>query len=612
MIVIPMDKKINSLIKKYADSELLLSKFVVTSFVRCHQLQIEGGFLMPFVAQQEDGLDADIDVLSKDCSIEDVITIFEQAIPQEERTANGAVYTPKYIRDYIIAQVMHSTQKPLAGCLCADIACGCGAFLYTLADYIHAEANAPYTDILHRLYGVDISSVSVGRAKILLALVALQNGEIVGEDDFRIFCGNSLTFDFWQMPGVKANGGLDVIVGNPPYVRSKHIEPSVKQDLSHWSTSRIGNADLYIPFFEIGLSLLNDNGLLGYITVNTFFKSVNARALRNYLSRNRYSLSILDFGQQLVFYKKLAYTCLAFLSKRTSDFLLYARATIAEVINQNNFVYSRINYDSLDNQRGWHLNRNEVLENIRIIESTGVALGDKYTIKNGIATLANDVFIFRPVRTDQSFYYLVRDRSEYPIERGICRDIIKPNILKAEAEIPEKEEKIISPYDADNNVIAEDFFKKEYPNAYRYLQSCRAVLDARDKGKGDYGAWYAFGRTQAIADSGLKLLFPYMSDLPHFVYTSQRDMMIYCGYAIYNESETELLLLKKVLESSVFDYYMKHTSKPYSTGYYSYAKNYVKSFGIYPFTEEQKEHLLSLKTKNEVDEYIKSIYRVAI
>ena len=142
-----------------------------------------------------------------------------------------------------------------------------------------------------------------------------------------------------------------------------------------------------------------------------------------------------------------------------------------------------------------------------------------------------------------------------------------------------------------------NFFISNYPQAYAYLQSCKEVLDARDKGEGYYGAWYAFGRTQAIADSGKKLLFPYMSDLPHFIYMPQRDMMIYCGYAIYSESETELLFLKRVLESSVFDYYMRHTSKPYSTGYYSYAKNYVKSFGIYPFNDEQKIHILSMTSK---------------
>ena len=184
--------------------------------------------------------------------------------------------------------------------------------------------------------------------------------------------------------------------------------------------------------------------------------------------------------------------------------------------------------------------------------------------------------------------------------------------MKTEAEIAEKEEKIITPYDENSNVITEDFFISNYPKAYFYLQSCREVLDARDKGEGDYGAWYAFGRTQAIADSGRKLLFPYMSDLPHFVYMPQKDMMIYCGYAIYSESETELLFLKRVLESSVFDYYMRHTSKPYSTGYYSYAKNYVKSFGIYPFTEQQKQHILSLKTKSEVDDYLNMVYGIAI
>lgn len=607
-----MDKKIKALIEKYSDNETLLIQLVVTAFARFNHLELGNGFLARFMGNASEELEADIELLSAQCAMEDVISFFELAIPDAEKTANGAVYTPKYIRDYIVRQVMHSVEKPLAECLCADISCGCGAFLYTLAEYIHEHTGEQFGNIFKHLYGVDISATSVNRAKILLALVALQNGEIIQDDTFNLFAGDSLTFDFRSMPKVANNNGLDIIVGNPPYVRSKHIDKETKKNFPLWCTSKVGNADLYIPFFEIGLTALNENGLLGYITVNTFFKSVNARTLRNYFSDNHLSLSIVDFGQQLVFKKKLAYTCLAFMSKKQSESLLYVKADVADVEAQNNFVYSRINYSSLDNHRGWHLNRNEVLENIRLIENAGEALGDKYVIKNGIATLANDVFIFRPVRTDDNYHYLVREGKEYAIEKGICRDIIKPNILKSEADISVKEEKIISPYDADCNIIAEVFFVDNYPNAYKYLQDYRVILDKRDKGEGDYEAWYAFGRTQAIADSGKKLLFPYMSDLPHFVYTSQKDMMIYCGYAIYNESETELLFLKKVLESSVFDYYMKNTSKPYSTGYFSYAKNYVKSFGIYPFTEEQKQHILSLRTKEEVDEYIRTIYQIAI
>ena len=603
-----MDKKINSLIKNYSDNAELLNRIVVTSFIQYHQLERGTGFLAQFVDLEP----AYAKTLPSSLSLEDVITIFELAIPEAERTTNGAVYTPSFIRNYIVKQVLHSATKPLEMCLCADIACGCGAFLYTLADAIHKCTQAPFATIFHHLYGVDISEMSITRAKILLSLVALLHGEEINDKDFNLYSGNSLAFDFVNIPAVQRNSGFDIVVGNPPYVRSKHIDADTKQMLPRWQTSRVGNADLYIPFFEIGMSVLCEDGILGFITVNTFFKSINARALRKYFHDKQVSLNIIDFGQQLVFRKKLAYTCLTFLSKTQRDSLLYTKAGLAAVEAQNDFVYSRIGYNLLDDHRGWNLNHSNVLNNIRRIENVGEALGDLYVIKNGIATLANDVFIFRPTKTDNHYYYLSREGHEFPIEKAICRDIIKPNIIKTEAEIAEKEEKIITPYDDNTNVIQEDFFISNYPKAYAYLQSCREVLDARDKGEGDYEAWYAFGRTQAIADRGKKLLFPYMSDLPHFVYMPQKDMMIYCGYAIYNESEIELLFLKRVLESSVFDYYMKHTSKPYSTGYYSYAKNYVRSFGIYPFSEQQKQYLLSLKTKTEVNEYLSKLYGIAI
>jgi type I restriction-modification system DNA methylase subunit len=606
-----MDKKINLLIKNYADNADLTNQLVVTAFLKAHNLKVSEGCLVPFLLKETDGIISDVEALSKNLLLEDVITIFELAIPSAERTTNGAVYTPSFIRDYIVGQVLHSASKPLDECLCADVACGCGAFLFTLAVNIHERTKISFAKIYQHLYGIDISPMSITRAKILLALLALANGEEVKDEDFNLFSGNSLTFDFMGQPAVRKNTGFDIIVGNPPYVRSKHIDTETKQLLPKWQTSRIGNADLYIPFFEIGLSALREDGILGYITVNSFFKSVNARALRKYFSENHTSLSIIDFGEQLVFKKKLAYTCLTFLSKKPNDTLLYAKADLADVEEQKNFVYSHINYSSLDDHKGWNLNYSEVLNNIRLIENAGEALGDLYVIKNGIATLANDVFIFRPTKVDEEYYYLTREGKEYPIEKTICRDIIKPNILKTEAEIADKEEKIIAPYDENSALIAEDVFISRYPKAYAYLQSCRDILDARDKGEGDYGAWYAFGRTQAIADSGRKLLFPYMSDLPHFVYMPQQDMMIYCGYAIYSESESELLFLKKVLESSVFDYYMRHTSKPYATGYYSYAKNYVKSFGLYPFSEQQKQHILSLDSKAEIDHYVSKVYGVA-
>lgn len=609
-----MNKQINSIVQRYADDEIRLSKLIVSAFARFYNIKITSSYLSKFNTGIDNDLEEDIDALSQEFSLESVISIFELAIPRSERTANGAVYTPKFIRDYIVTTLIEEEEeeKPLQNCLCADISCGCGAFLFTLMELIHNRTRLPYKNILHNLYGVDISPISIGRAKILLALTAQLNHESIEDEDFRLYCGDSLCYDFSSLTEVRDNQGFDLIVGNPPYVRSKHIDPETKRNLTRWSTSKVGNSDLYIPFFEIGLSILNENGLLGYITVNSFFKSVNARLLRNYLSHNNISLKIIDFGQKLVFKKKLAYTCITLISKTSSKFLHYVMADIEDIKTSRKLEFNPISYNSLDNQRGWHLNSNEVLANIYRIETAGESLGEKYVIKNGIATLANKIFIFRPIREDNTFYYFRKDRSEVMIEKGICRDIIKPNIIKNERDISTKQEKIIFPYDCNYNPINEEYFKDNFQHAYNYLLSYRDILEARDKGKGNYGDWYVFGRTQAISDRGLKLLFPYISDAPHFIYTDNKDMLIYCGYAIFHESERELLFLKRVLESKIFEYYIRNTSKPYSTGYYSYAKNYVKNFGLYPFSESQKEHILSMDSEAEIDKYLSELYKVTI
>lgn len=167
-----MDKEINALIKIYADKANVLERLVVTAFLRCHSLEAGQGYLSGFMVTEKDDMASEIEVLSRHLSLEDVITIFELAIPETERTVNGAVYTPCFVRDYIVRHVLRSSAKPLETCLCADVACGCGAFLYTLAERIHARTKASFATIYHHLFGVDISKISIRRAKILLSLAA--------------------------------------------------------------------------------------------------------------------------------------------------------------------------------------------------------------------------------------------------------------------------------------------------------------------------------------------------------------------------------------------------------------------------------------------------------
>lgn len=600
-----MNKELQNIINQYAEQDLCLESMLVSSFVINNSLTVQTGLLAEYYLE-------DIPIIGIE-SIEDVINVFELAIPKAERTKNGAVYTPKYIRDYIVERVVATGNRELQRCLVIDIACGCGAFLYTLANYLYINCGLSYREALQHLYGVDVSALSVNRCKILLSLAALQNGEILNDDDFKIFQGNSLSFDFVSMDGVAENGGFDIVVGNPPYVRAKHIDNESKALLPNWKVAKTGNADLYLPFFEIAYGILREDGVIGYITLNSFFKSVNARQLRSYFRENNATLEIVDFGNQLVFGKTLAYTCISLIHKQGNGGINYTKG----ILNSHGFVerpmlFNYISYESLDDHKGWHLNNADVLLNIRKIEGAGKSLGEMFQIKNGIATLANDVYIFRPIRSDESYYYLELNGMEFPIEKGICRDIIKPNILHSEEEIPDIIEKVIFPYDKDNRVIAEAVFMSKYPKAYKYLTLNKIKLSKRDKGEKTYEAWYAFGRSQATNDRGLKLLFPYMTDHPHFVYTDNENMLIYCGYAIFGDNQDDLLVLKRILESSVFDYYMQHTAKPYATGYYSYAKNYVKGFGIPKLNEQQRAVLLSLQDSNDINSYVENLYGASV
>ena len=79
--------------------------------------------------------------------------------------------------------------------------------------------------------------------------------------------------------------GLDLIVGNPPYVLLQNLGEKAAPYLAaakHYICAQY-KIDLYHLFIEAGLRLLASNGILGYITPNTFLKNKHCRNLRELL-----------------------------------------------------------------------------------------------------------------------------------------------------------------------------------------------------------------------------------------------------------------------------------------------------------------------------------------
>lgn len=213
-----------------------------------------------------------------------------------------------------------------------DPACGSGVFLIMAFDYMKTElqqANAklaelegkgmagnlldPDSEILtNNLFGVDVNSESVEIAKLSLWIKTAKRGKVLDSLDANLCVGDSLIEDSsfayrshgfeWKkaFADIFAEGGFDVVLGNPPYVRQellKDLKPYLEKRFEVYH----GVADLYAYFFERGLRILKPGGRLGFISSSTFFKTGSGAPLRALLSKKAIMETVVDFGDHQIF-----------------------------------------------------------------------------------------------------------------------------------------------------------------------------------------------------------------------------------------------------------------------------------------------------------------------
>jgi len=77
-------------------------------------------------------------------------------------------------------------------------------------------------------------------------------------------------------PEVFEQGGFDAVIGNPPYIRIQIMKEWAPLEVEFlrqkYVTAKKGNYDIYVVFVECGLSMLNEDGHLGFIIPNKFLK----------------------------------------------------------------------------------------------------------------------------------------------------------------------------------------------------------------------------------------------------------------------------------------------------------------------------------------------------
>lgn len=212
-----------------------------------------------------------------------------------------------------------------------DPACGSGVFLVMAFDYMKAELTRvndkiaalkgehvgdlfdPDSEILtNNLFGVDVNAESIEIAKLSLWVKTARRGKPLDSLDKNLKVGDSLIEDSnyaylahgftWAsaFPDIIDEGGFDIVLGNPPYVRMEFLK-AMKPYLEKRFEVVSDRADLYCYFFERGLNLLKPGGRLGYISSSTFFKTGSGEPLRNFLRQKGTIETVVDFGDLQVF-----------------------------------------------------------------------------------------------------------------------------------------------------------------------------------------------------------------------------------------------------------------------------------------------------------------------
>ncbi len=203
-------------------------------------------------------------------------------MPAESKQLNeyhGEVLTRPWVVEFMLDQANYSSKQDLASIRFVEPAAGTGAFvvpaLKRLSDSLkaHGRTLSEATETF-RVYEIQEKNISILHAKMSQLL------REEGWDDLSVemFLSESLIrADYLLTPHFP--NSVDVIVGNPPYIRLEDIGDKADK-YRKVSTAMGGRADIYIAFFDIGLETLTDRGGLVFICADRWMRNDYGKKLR--------------------------------------------------------------------------------------------------------------------------------------------------------------------------------------------------------------------------------------------------------------------------------------------------------------------------------------------
>jgi len=544
------------------------------------------------------------------------------------RKEQGIYYTPTYIVDYIVKNtiVEYARDKTLDEILdmkILDPACGSGSFLIkaysTLLELIekrlqskeiskHWHTFKNYSDRLilaqkiailtQCIHGVDLDkkAVEITQLNLLLKLLEGETKETLSNVkeikkllpmlNDNIKCGNSLIDDpkiagdkafNWrkEFPEIMKNGGFDIVIGNPPYVRVQNLKHEEIDWYKKYKKTAYKRVDISILFIELAKQILRENGLVGYVTSNQFLVTEYGRKMRQFILDNYRPMQIIDFGGLPIFEDAITYVSIfIFKNDEKNNFMYLKIKDLKQAIKPDLKKSIEININKLSDEP-WVLTSQIDLKLIDKLNSLPKLnkIGNAWA---GIITGLDEVLMFNEEQVKKEKF---EKDAILPIIRGTDP---KRYIYSKPSRY------VIYPYKEINGkttIFDETELKNKYPICYSYLLKNKTKLLKRKDSRKLFGGkkWFGlirFGRKDIF--NKIKIVTPgevkthkFSLDISKSGFSCARVFAI-----TIDNPEYDIKYVLGLLNSKVARFYLQCLAPLKQGGFYTYSSTILKQIPI--------------------------------
>jgi SAM-dependent methyltransferase len=508
----------------------------------------------------------------------------------------GATFTPKGLANYLSERILTCISK---NNLCVlDPACGEGELLIAMSKALQKR------ELDFEIVGFDSNKNYLKIAEERLIKNGGKGTHLIHGDFLELTLLNNNQHDLLnQRHEHTQNVSADIIIANPPYVRTQNLGAEQSQALAKKFNLK-GRIDLYYPFLIAMTAQLKLGGILGVITSNRYLSTKSGESVRMFLAENYDILEVIDLGDTKLFEaavlpaifigrkkeRKTKVTSDATFIKVYEDQNKYVgnqklHNDIYSVLQDKNsgyFITNSITYkktigklklDNTPNSVWSMLTSTEETWTSTIKKNSANLIKDLYKVRVGIKTTADKVFI-------GEHWDEMEDNKP---EEVLLKDLISQENIGRWRSSSSKL-KVLYPHYKDNGIKC-TIDLNSYPKAKKYFEGFESQLKGRkyliDAGRRWYEIWVSHDPEIWKLP---KLVFPDISNMPRFLFDVTGKITNGNCYWIVAKNEKEvdgLLLIQGIANSKLMTKYhdLVFKNKLYS-GRRRYLSQYVEQYPL--------------------------------